>query len=140
MDLSVYDRYIDRDDDLPPDLTRDLVDSYRVLQREVSVLKGSETVYSVTRWANITFGDSTPEDSLARAFKEIRELFWLWVWGWLGVKPFNHVLLVREAADVCITLYRYIGIVDALAIERKMAVNRARRWKLSGDGTGQHIE
>ena len=33
-DLSVYDRYLANDDDLPPELTQELLDAYRTLQGE----------------------------------------------------------------------------------------------------------
>jgi hypothetical protein len=42
-----------------------------------------------------------------------------------------------EAADVIIVLLRIPGIAEA--IQRKMAINRARQWKLMGDGTGYHV-
>ncbi len=48
--------------------------------------------------------------------------------------------MVEEAADVCITLYRYIYLVDKEAINKKMAVNRKRVWVLNGDGTAQHLK
>ena len=34
VDLSVYDRYLANDDDLSPELTRELLDAYRALQGE----------------------------------------------------------------------------------------------------------
>nr|WP_281720754.1 hypothetical protein [Nitrosomonas nitrosa] len=34
IDLFVYDRYLANDDDLSPELTQELLDAYRALQRE----------------------------------------------------------------------------------------------------------
>lgn len=49
----------------------------------------------------------------------------------------------REVADIDIVL-RGIdaahGVERAEAVDEKMAINRARKWKLTGDGHGQHVE
>jgi hypothetical protein len=93
-----------------------------------------ETVESVSRWAEETFGPCTPQAALERAFEEMDEL------DYAGEHSFGkHRKLVEEAADVCITLYRYIYLVDPEAINKKMVVNRKRKWKLNGDGTAQHV-
>ena len=97
-----------------------------------------ETIESVSKWANETFGPTTPEATLNRAMQEMEELYEL----------VNHANpcsvtqndVVKEAADVCITLYRYIYLVDPEAINKKMAVNRARKWKITGEGVGQHYD
>lgn len=92
-----------------------------------------ETVESVAKWADETFGECTPKKALIRAFDEIDELFEA------HSQPDRTISsMVEEAADVCITLYRYIYLVDPDAIEKKMAINRARKWKLDGKGTAQH--
>lgn len=96
----------------------------------------SETIESISKWAGKTFGHAKPVDAMARAVDEVRELLFIWE-QWGDTQPER---LVEEAADVCITLYRYIYLVDKEAIEKKMAINRARTWKLHGDGTGQHHE
>lgn len=94
-----------------------------------------ETITTVATWADETFGTTTREAALIRAYKEIQELR----------EALTHCnphgpKLVEEAADVCITLYRYIYLVDKEAINKKMAVNRKRKWKLNGDGTAQHVK
>ena len=95
----------------------------------------NETIESVSKWADETFGSSTPKDTLRRALVEIQELL-----GYENGTYIPHEVAVEEAADVCITLYRYINLVDPEAIEKKMAINRARKWVSHGDGTGQHME
>ena len=97
----------------------------------------NETIESVSKWADETFGPSTPGSSLRRAIVEIDEL----------IEKYESVLydpvgnvLVEEAADVCITLYRYIYLVDPEAINKKMAINRKRKWKVTGEGVGQHYD
>lgn len=47
-----------------------------------------------------------------------------------------------EAADVVILLHRLAGLLNMdldQLVQRKMAVNRARSWTQSGDGTGRHV-
>lgn len=47
-----------------------------------------------------------------------------------------------EAADVLIVLYGLAGMrgIDLHAeVDKKMQINRSRRWKANGDGTGYHI-
>ena len=102
-----------------------------------------ETIESVSKWADETFGPSTPEATLSRSLDEIRELSHLVHPLTMVLKnqtEFDHPKLVEEAADVCITLYRYIYLVEKEAINKKMVVNRLRKWKLNGDGTDQHIK
>lgn len=96
----------------------------------------SETIESISQWAGETFGPATPFSSLSRALDEIGELRKLWH----RYPDVSHDELVEEAADVCITLYRYINLVDKDAIEKKMAINRARKWKVTGEGVGQHYD
>lgn len=91
-----------------------------------------ETVLKVTAWAQDTFGDATIQRQFERALEEMREL--------------DSALLARlpnskiaeEAADVVICLYRIIGRLDPDAIEKKMKVNRARKWKVDGEGCAYH--
>lgn len=50
--------------------------------------------------------------------------------------------ILAEAADVLIVLYGLAhmrGFDLHAEVDRKMAVNRSRRWKANGDGTGYHI-
>ena len=103
----------------------------------------SETIESISKWADETFGLSTPEASLLRAYQEIDEFLTLHEAADWGITPklsSTDPKFAEEAADVCITLYRYINLVDPEAIDRKMAINRARKWISNGDGTGRHVK
>lgn len=99
----------------------------------------SETVQSVTEWANQTFGKATSQAMMDRAKKEWDELLDLF-------HPPDHTeccipkKVAEEAADVCICLYRVIGTLDPEAINKKMAKNRARKWQVDGQGCAQHVE
>lgn len=84
-----------------------------------------ETWASMAKWTAETFGPVSLERIATRANEEMQELL---------ADPSD----VTEAADVCIVLSRYPGIEEA--INRKMAVNRGRQWKLNGDGSGYHVK
>lgn len=99
-------------------------------------LKIMETVESVAQWAEETFGDTTPILALGRAMEEITELRH----AWNRYPDCTEEEMVKEAADVCITLYRYIYLIDKEAIDKKMVINRKRQWIRDGSGNGQHCE
>lgn len=86
----------------------------------------NETINSINQWAEETFGPCTSQAAMVRAAIEMDE--------YLATTSYN----IEEAADVIITLYRIPGIQEA--INKKMAINRQRKWKLNGDGTGQHVK
>lgn len=53
------------------------------------------------------------------------------------------VAIPVEAADVLIVLYGVAhmrGFDLHAEVEKKMAVNRARKWQARGDGTGYHVK
>lgn len=97
-------------------------------------MRGRETVESVTRWADESFGPASIEVQFRRAKQEMLELEIA-----IGRGSFHDRTVAAEAADVVICLYRIIGRLDPGAIEKKMAINRARKWTVAGDGTAQHI-
>lgn len=91
----------------------------------------SETIESIAAWCDETFGPAGAYRVARRAREEIKEL--------IGETPgdeWTHRARI-EAADVVIILLRTPGIWDA--IEEKMAINRQRKWRLTGDGCGYHI-
>ena len=94
----------------------------------------SETVEEVTRWANVTFGPATILRQFSRAMEEMRELHEL-----MMLSPeAGKMKVAEEAADVVICLYRIIGMTNPSAIDEKMAINRARTWKVDGEGCAYH--
>lgn len=92
--------------------------------RDLDAAPSSETLATIAAWCEETFGPVAPERVAKRAAEEMDELL---------AEPTK----VEEAADVVIVLSRYPGLWEA--VERKMAVNRARTWRLMGDGTGYHV-
>lgn len=97
-----------------------------------------ETQARVAAWADQTFG---PAQSLARiaarANEEMAELLRI-----TTATPVHHQAVLDEAADVVIVLYRLARDAggDLLeAVDRKMAVNRGRAWKLDSTGHGYHV-
>lgn len=110
----------------------------------------TESQRSIVDWADWTFGPVEPLVAGSRAASEMKEFI-----SRLNIAlsdqeteqpalPFAHFgELCSEAADVVICLYRMVaGMGSDLGreVDRKMAINRRRRWKSNGDGTGQHIK
>lgn len=97
-----------------------------------------ENQQSISDWANETFGPSGSNIRVAtRANEEMAELL-----GALSISE-THAKAPEEIADVFIVLYRLgwrLGLDIHEEIDRKMAVNRARKWKLDGSGHGYHVK
>jgi NTP pyrophosphatase (non-canonical NTP hydrolase) len=97
-----------------------------------------ETQASIYQWAREQFGDPKSIFQIAeRAAEEMSELF-----GKIADDA-PRESIVEEIADVVIVLSQIaerLGLDLGEAIDRKMAINRAREWVTAGDGTGQHVE
>lgn len=96
----------------------------------------TESQDSISEWANETFGPSGSNMRVAaRANEEMAELLRA-----LATED-DHPKALEEIADIFIVLYRLAwrlgGNVHA-EIDRKMAINRARKWNLDGTGHGYH--
>lgn len=82
----------------------------------------------------------TPRPNLSRAIRAAEELAEL-----IELLVINDAdpRAPREVADIDIVL-RGIdaahGVERAEQVDAKMAINRARKWQLTGDGHGQHVE
>jgi len=99
----------------------------------------SETQKTISVWAVKTFGYSTVERSIARMVEEVEEL--------KKVDLFNdrHSFddISNECADILIMLYQVAFVVGFdlhACVDHKMEINRVRKWKIAGDGTGQHVK
>lgn len=98
----------------------------------------SETQQTISQWANETFGEPVTNLSIARrAQKEMDEL----VLGLIHNDADLHAPV--EAADVIIVLMRIFerfGTTWQAEVNKKMAINRARKWVLDGNGHGSHVK
>lgn len=96
----------------------------------------TETSKTIREWGDAVFGAPTDLTVLVkRARVEMDELE-------QALREGDHAEAGREAADVVILLHRLTGILGlelSEQVDAKMAINRARKWKSSGDGTGGHI-
>ncbi len=90
-------------------------------------------------WQVETFGPATsPHRAFARARLEWDELSRA-----LCLDTTTEAHCAEECADVAILLCRVaasLGFDLADEIEKKMAINRARKWPAPGTGPSQHIE
>ncbi len=97
---------------------------------------GRETQETIAEWGEVTFGPAAnPLDLVARAQQELAELA-------EAVQQNDRRGAAMETADVMILLYRLAEDLDydiGQSVQEKMAVNRARTWVRTGDGTGKHV-
>jgi NTP pyrophosphatase (non-canonical NTP hydrolase) len=122
-----------------------------------------ETQETVHGWINETFPGTDP-DSPRKAIRALEEMVELCLASGANYEEIRNAVdrnrkdhrgrddhsrtyepgkIPAEAADVLIVLYGVAGMrgFDLHAeVDRKMAVNRARKWKANGDGTGYHIK
>ena len=95
-----------------------------------------ETSESIRVWGDATFGEVRNLSALvARARGELDELE-------QAVRANDRPEIGREAADVVILLHRLVALAGmelSEQVDAKMAINRARKWKPAGDGTGGHV-
>jgi NTP pyrophosphatase (non-canonical NTP hydrolase) len=96
----------------------------------------NETSQSIRIWGDETFGKVADLSALvARARGELDELEH-------AIRAGDKPEIGREAADVAILLHRLVALAGMELreqVDAKMAVNRARKWKAAGDGTGGHV-
>lgn len=120
----------------------------------------AETQQTVAAWMAATFPGADP-DSPRKSLRALEEMVELCLAS--GATPWQvqeavlaataglapHAAARRpdqipaETADVQIVLYGVAhmrGFDLAAEVDRKMAVNRARRWAARGDGTGYHVK
>lgn len=96
-----------------------------------------ENQASINEWITATFGETGSNFSVAaRANQEMAELLMA-----LAVDD-EHPKAVEEAADIVIVLFRLaerrgLDLMDE--IDRKMAINRARKWNVA-NGHGYHVK
>lgn len=97
----------------------------------------SETQATISAWADQTFGPASSNARVAaRANEEMAELLRALT------ADDAHPKATEEAADVVIVLCRLatrLGFDLWAEVERKMAINRDRQWKLTQDGHGYHV-
>src|SRR5262245_54112167 len=95
-----------------------------------------ENQFTISEWAEQTFGPAGSNVRVAvRANEEMAELLRA-----LTVDE-KHPKAAEEVADIFV-LYRVatrLGVDINAEIERKMAINCKREWKLDGSGHGYHV-
>lgn len=97
-----------------------------------------ENQKTVSEWATKTFGYPSPEVAIRRMLEECKELEEK-----LEMGIFTHEQYADEIADIVICGYQVMNVLGFdmnSTVDHKMEINRHRKWKLAGDGTGRHIE
>jgi len=95
-----------------------------------------ETSETIRQWGDEIFGKVGDLSALVRRARgELDELE-------QATHADDRAEIGKEAADVVILLHRLVALAGmdlAEQVDAKMAVNRARKWKPAGDGTGGHV-
>ena len=94
---------------------------------------------SISAWADGAFGSCQLPAAIRRTREEISEF--LFETASHRSTLFSDRVL-SEGADIVICLYRLAQVLGAdlqEEIDRKMVLNRSRRWRRLGDGTGRHL-
>jgi hypothetical protein len=97
----------------------------------------AETQATVSEWCEGVFGPASSNARVAaRANEEMAELLRALT------ADDRHPKAAEEMADVVIIFYRLASRLGAdlmAEVDRKMAVNRGREWRLDGSGHGYHV-
>ena len=97
----------------------------------------SETQATIDEWRLTTFGSGgTTIRAAGRANQEMAELLMNLA------EDLAHPKAAQEVADIVICMYGVasrLGVDLHAEVDAKMAVNRARTWRLTGDGHGYHV-
>lgn len=126
-----------------------------------------ETTASIAAWQTETFGAATttwgridrsdeamrgamwlaksldltvPRPSLSRAIRAAEELAELIRMLVIDDADPDAAMEVADVTIVLAGISAALGVEQSEQIDAKMQINRARRWDLTGDGHGQHIE
>jgi len=96
----------------------------------------TETSLTIREWGDAVFGAPTDLTVLVtRARGELDELE-------QALREGDRAEAGREAADVAILLHRLVALLGSdlsAEVDAKMRINRGRKWKAAGDGTGGHV-
>lgn len=97
-----------------------------------------ENQKTISEWGFKTFG--YPKDVITitkRMLKESKEL------KEAIEKDVTNDMIADECADIYIVMcqvFTTMGYNLQACVDHKMEINRGRKWKIAGDGTGQHIK
>ena len=101
----------------------------------------NETQASIGQWREDTFGPIIGHALDGRVADEMKEMGEALIAHLSDAAPDYTVM--EEMADVLITMFAWAehhGLDLLEHVDKKMAINRARKWRRHGDGTGQHIK
>ena len=116
-----------------------MCESSRECEHRRNELIKHETQKTVSDWATNTFGyPKSTEVAIQRMLVECKELE-----DKLESGAATHEDIADEIADIVICGYQVmntLGFNMNACVDFKMDINRHRKWKLNGDGTGSHIK
>jgi len=102
-----------------------------------------ENQKTISEWGFKTFGyPKNPIIIIDRLIKEVDELDELKEQS----KKYNDAVyskIADECADIYVMLCQVMAVLGYdlhACVDHKMQINRVRKWKIAGDGTGQHVK
>ena len=117
-----------------------MCESSRECEHRRNELTRHETQRTISDWGTKTFGyPKNPKAIINRMIKEVRELEELSC----RSDDVDIYKMADECADIYIVMCQVmttIGFDLHSCVDHKMDINRARKWKLNDDGTGQHVK
>lgn len=124
-----------------PAYVYDCAHSLTDLARPVTIVDNQQDLRgkqkSITEWSDQTFGDKSPLQIATRMNNEVAELL-----TGLANKPDAIEHHAGECADVLIMLLQVaekLGVDIEAELDRKMHVNRNRKWAVNAAGKAQHV-
>jgi NTP pyrophosphatase (non-canonical NTP hydrolase) len=138
------------EDPKPGDLRINDKGEFEAWVNSLGWIPANETQWSISMWAERTFGQLRNFNAVAiRTNLEMAELL-------RAADALDNAVrdgrqedygklkaaLAEEGADVIITMMRIfstLGVDYRQEINKKMMINRKRKWALDGNGTGQHV-
>ena len=98
-----------------------------------------ETQKTISDWATETFGyPKSVYIIIGRMIQEVRELEVVY-----SRMQIDNAKIADECADIYIVMCQVINTMGYnlhSCVDHKMEINRARKWTVNEDGTGQHIK
>lgn len=102
-----------------------------------------ETQQTISEWGIKTFGYPKSREAIVKRMLEECEELKNVTFGKDYAGTYNTPYIADECADIYIVMCQVMGVIGEdlhVCVDHKMKINRARKWEIAGDGTGQHVK
>lgn len=125
----------------------EMLERYIANQTSKSYIRNNmvENQKTISEWGTKTFGfPKSIQTIVDRMLKESKELEELMSDKYKNQGSSYHCdRIADECADIYIVMCQVMNTIGYnlhACVDHKMQINRARKWKIAGDGTGQHVK